>query len=303
MRPTLGLIGLCLIMLCQHSGPAFAQDRDMRPILDRLDRLERDLNQVQRQVYRSQVGGGPAPVLPPAGDSNGTADLSIRMDQLEDQMRRLNGRVEEVQNGLTQLGTRLDKKQADDEVRFQQLEGHGGGGAASAEAMPAPTHGAGEMDRAPSGSGQLVGPPPGAVVAGQAAAGAQLPQGSAADQYAYAFGLVRQQDFRNAELALKAFLKAHPSDPLAGNAQFWLGQTYFVRSDYAAAAAAFAEGYQKFPQGQKASEDLLKLGISLGNLGRKQDACASFARLDRDFPRLEQSLKDTEVQEKKKAGC
>ena len=136
-----------------------------------------------------------------------------------------------------------------------------------------------------------------------AAPGGGLPQGSAQEQYSYAFGLVRQQDFKNAEVALKAFLQKHPNDPLAGNAQFWLGQTYFVRGDNAAAAAAFAEGYQKYPQGPKASEDLLKLGIALGNQGRKADACATFARLDRDFPRLEQSLKETEVQEKRHAGC
>ncbi|HVJ53884.1 MAG TPA: tol-pal system protein YbgF [Aliidongia sp.] len=277
--------------------------QDIRPILDRLDRLERDLNQVQRQVYRSQVGGGPAPVVPPSVDNGASVDVSIRMDQLEEQMRRLTGQLEEIQNNITQLGTRLDKKQADDEVRFQALEGHGGGGGQDIAAA-APSRGAADMDRPPSASGQLVGPRDGGSPSpANAGPNGGLPSGSAQEQYSYAFGLVRQQDFKNAELALKSFLQKHPSDPLAGNAQFWLGQTYFVRGDNAAAASTFAEGYQKFPQGQKASESLLKLGISLNNLGRKQDACASFARLDRDFPKLEQSIKDTEVQERRKAGC
>jgi tol-pal system protein YbgF len=301
MRQTFGLIGLCLVMFSCLSAPALAQD--MRPVLDRLDRLERDLNQVQRQVYRAQVGGGSAPVLPPTGDAGGSVDVSIRMDQLEEQMRRLTGQLEEIQNNITQLGTRLDKKQADDEVRFQQLEGHGGGGgAAIADAGPPQHGGAGDMDRAAPGPASLA-PSAGGGAAASAPGGGTLPQGSAQEQYGYAFGLVRQQDFKNAELALKSFLQKHPNDPLAGNAQFWLGQTYFVRGDNAAAAAAFAEGYQKYPQGPKASEDLLKLGISLNNQGRKPDACAIFSRLDRDFPRLEQSLKDSEIQEKKRAGC
>ncbi len=303
------LIGLSLVAIVLPVQPVRAQSQDMRPILERLDRLERDLNQVQRQVYRSQVGGGPAPVLPPSGDTNNAVDVSIRMDQLEEQMRRLTGRLEELQNGVSQLGTRLDKMQADNEVRFQQLEDHGSGSApevASAGAAGA-RGGAADMERPAPGPAALVVPPGNRAAAAAALNGGPsanvLPQGSAQEQYSYAFGLVRQQDFKNAEVALKEFLQKHPTDPLAGNAQFWLGQTYFVRGDNAAAAAEFAKGYEKYPQGPKASEALLKLGISLNNQGNKQGACASFARLDRDFPKLEQSLKDTETQEKRRAGC
>jgi tol-pal system protein YbgF len=132
---------------------------------------------------------------------------------------------------------------------------------------------------------------------------AGLPNGSALDQYNYAFGLLRESDYPGAESALKAFLQKHPTDPLAANAQYWLGETYFKRDDYQKAASAFAEGYQKNPQGPKAPDNLLKMGISLGNLNKKQEACFSFARLERDFPQMAPVIKDREISEKKKIGC
>jgi tol-pal system protein YbgF len=296
MRKTrFDLIGLCLVALPLFAGTAFAQDRDIRPVLDRLDRLERDLNQVQRQVYRNQVGGAPAPITPGV-DGNAAIDVQNRMDQLEGQMRALTGQLEEIQYGISQLAGRFDKTQSDNDVRFQQIEGHG------ATASKA-NGGAGNMDQPASAAGNLS-PPAGAAPAQAAAAGTGLlPSGSAQDQYNYAFGLLRQADYKNAEAAFKAFLQKHPTDPLAANAQYWLGETFFVRGDFSAATAAFAEGYQKYPQGPKASADLLKLGMSLGNQGRTKDACFSFARLERDFPKMEPSIKDTETQEKKKLGC
>ena len=89
-----------------------------------------------------------------------------------------------------------------------------------------------------------------------------------------------------------AFVQRYPNDPLAGNAQYWLGETYYVRKDYENAATAFAEGYQKYPESGKAADNLLKLGMSLGNLGKKSEACSAFARLDRDFPTAPANVKD-----------
>ena len=76
-----------------------------------------------------------------------------------------------------------------------------------------------------------------------------------------------------------------------------------MRGDFQEAAKAFAEGYQKYPQGAKAPDNLLKMGMSLGNSGHKQDACFSFARLERDFPQMPPIIKDREVSEKKRIGC
>src|SRR5262249_54094221 len=82
-----------------------------------------------------------------------------------------------------------------------------------------------------------------------------------------------------AEAALRAFVAQHPNDPLAGNAQYWLGETYYVRKDYRQAAVAFAEGYQKYPTNSKAPDNLLKLGLALAQIGEKADACEALSQL------------------------
>jgi tol-pal system protein YbgF len=166
------------------------------------------------------------------------------------------------------------------------------------------------MDEAPSTGGTLAAPgdePPDSsdrsLNDSAPATPSGLPSGTAQEQYNYAFGQLRQADYKGAEASFKLFIQKHGSDPLAANAQYWLGETYFVRGDYAAASSAFADGYQKYPQGPKAPDNLLKLGISLGNQGRKQDACFAFARLERDFPTAGPAVKDRLASEKKHYGC
>lgn len=285
-RYYLVILGLSLAWL--SSGAAVAEDRDLRPMLDRLDRLERDLNQVQRQIYRRDgTGATPTPSVGTKGEA-GALDLQIRIDQLESQIRTLTGQVEELQYSISKVASRLDKSQADAEIRFQQLE----------KVQAAPPQAA---QTAPGKPGKLEGPTqPQAVPSG---AEGVLPQGSTQEQYNFAFGLLSKQDYKGAEIAFRSFLQKHPTDDLSANAQYWLGESYFARDDFKSAVAAFAEGYQKYPKGPKAADNLLKLGISLGKEGRKQDACFSFARLERDFPNLPREVKEREAREKQRLGC
>ena len=131
--------------------------------------------------------------------------------------------------------------------------------------------------------------------------GGTLPSGSASEQYNTAFGLLKQADYPAAEEALRTFVQQHPNDPLAGNAQYWLGETYFARGKYADAASAFAEGYKRYPKGPKAADDLLKLGMSLGRANQKQNACVALIQLDHDFPHAGQPGQGPGGAEKKAA--
>jgi tol-pal system protein YbgF len=244
-------------------------------------------------------------------------NYEVRISNLEDQVRDLNGRIEELNNTISQLKTQLDRAQSDNDVRFNQLQG----GAPAAGTGPSdqqatnvplppqskPPQGAGaDPSQAPSRSGNL-----GTLAAGGApqpqqqvaAAGGGLPPGNAQDQYNYAMGLLTQANYPAAEQAMKAFVDRYPKDPLAGNAQYWLGETYYVRKDYANSATAFAQGYEKYPKGPKAADDLLKLGMSLTALNQKADACKAYARLGRDFSPPPQSIKDRLTAERQRAGC
>jgi tol-pal system protein YbgF len=131
----------------------------------------------------------------------------------------------------------------------------------------------------------------------------QLPGNSPQEQYEYATGLLQRGAYPEAGLAFKAFVAQHPKDPLAGNAQYWLGETYYAQSDYKSAAIAFAEGYQKYPKSQKAPDNLLKLGMSLGQTGRKNDACTAFKQLASQFPNASAAIKDRASRAQQRYGC
>jgi len=312
---------------------AHSQDRAMQ---DRLDRLEKDLSMLQRQVYRS----APGPVIT-AG--SGAVDTELRMDRLETQMRELTGRVEDAANGVEQLRRRLEQINSDIDVRFSQDQVQPrSSGAANSHAA------AGIVDSNPGGTMMMRGPTPAASAASlrppndpmppgtlvlpprdpptgfgtltppgppQSAPGpanvasprppsaGALPAGSASEQYNSAFGLLKQADYPAAEEALRIFVAQHPDDPLAGSAQYWVGETYYARGRYAEAASAFAEGYKRYPKGAKAADDLLKLGMSLARANQKQNACVALAQLDRDFPSPGSAIKDRATAEKKRLGC
>lgn len=233
----------------------------------------------------------------------------MRFDQLADQMREMTGRVEELQHTVDVLRQRLDKMSTDDDTRLQALEQANGGKFASG-GNPPPTA---MNSQAPvltppprqRNGGAPTPPPNQTAMAGQppAADAGTLPNGSPQQQYDYAFGLLRDANYAAAERALRDFIRRYPDNRLSSNAQYWLGETYYVRRNFQAAAAAFAEGYQRYPKGPKAADDLLKLGSSLSMLGRRPDACRSFAQLDRDFPIAPANLKAKEVEEKRRAGC
>src|SRR5260221_6025807 len=104
------VLGAALIGALQlwSVGTVGAQDRDLRPLLDRLDRMERDMNQLQRQVYRGgSTSGAPVPVAPADG---GTAvNLELRVDQIETQMRTLTGSPQEGNYSIDHLKRPLDQ--------------------------------------------------------------------------------------------------------------------------------------------------------------------------------------------------
>ncbi|MGE0118242.1 MAG: tol-pal system protein YbgF [Dongiaceae bacterium] len=137
-----------------------------------------------------------------------------------------------------------------------------------------------------------------------AATGPYVLEGATADeQYQYAFDLLRQNKYGDAEQALRTFVDQYPEHPLAGNASYWLGETFYVRQDYDNAALTFAEGFQKYPQGGKAPDSLLKLGMSLAALGETGDACKAFGELAARYPKASEGIKQRAAREQSKNGC
>jgi tol-pal system protein YbgF len=121
--------------------------------------------------------------------------------------------------------------------------------------------------------------------------------------YETAYGYLLQRDYGAAEAAFDDFLRRHPSDSLSGNAQYWLGESHFVRGQYKAAAASFLKGYQSYADGAKAPDSLLKLAMSLDRLGQKDAACSSYGELATKFPNAPASVKSRAQSERQRVGC
>ena len=118
-----------------------------------------------------------------------------------------------------------------------------------------------------------------------------------------AYGALNRREYSVAETYFQQFLDEYPSDPLAGSAQYWLGETAFVSGEYKTAADRFLKTFTNFPTNERAPEALLKLAISLRRLGNNPDACATFAELATRYPRAPQQVMQRADAEKKRANC
>lgn len=360
--------GLAVLLagLSVFAPGARAQNPDnMRVMLDRMQRLERDIRTLNLQLSR----GTPPPVQAPAQPSSAAASaaggiganspalarLNVRLSALEGDLRSATGAMEDLGFQLGQFRQRLDQLVSDIDYRLGVLEGRAPGASragpvkkprpprlSAAPAPPpvqkiipgqqggsfaAPPSNLGTVSqtsvaaiKAPTGSpavkpppqsaspsapkSAVLAPPPAAQPApAPASAPSLLPEGTSKEQYNYAFGLLRQANYDKAELALQEFVRLHPKEALASNARYWLGETYYVRSAFVQAADVFLEGYKTDPKGPKASDSLLKLGMSLGGLDKKREACATFDKLIKDFPDISAGVKSTLKREKQKNGC
>ena len=365
-----GTLVAVLVLGVALSTSVGAQKIDgLRVVLDRMERLERDIRTLNLSLSRGRSvtppvsGAKPVPAVPKAGPRGATADwegnpglprMEVRLSALENDLRSATGSMEQFGFQIREIGKRLDKLVIDMDYRLSVLEGRTQGqpGAVSGARTAAP----------PRLSAAPVPPPVQKIIPGQAggfaippttlgtisqnpqsvvtppaaqkrpgqkpapaaaktapaarAAPAQpapaptasaativLPPGTAKAQYNYAFGLLRQANYDKAELALQEFVKLHPKEALASNARYWLGETFYVRAAYVQAAEVFLEGFQADPKGPKASDSLLKLGMSLGGLDKKREACAAFDKLLKDFPDAPVGVKNTVIREKQKNGC
>ena len=153
------------------------------------------------------------------------------------------------------------------------------------------------------GQGQQDGSGEGAGGQQAASVNVELPDGSPKERYDFAFGLLRQADYAKAEQALSKFLDAHPEHELAGNAKYWLGEAFYVRGNYERAAVTFAEGFQTYPESQKAPDNLLKLGMSLAQIDRTEDACGIFAELQSRYPDAKNNILQRAQREQDRLDC
>jgi tol-pal system protein YbgF len=300
------VVGLfaALPALCfaQESAPQAAAGDSVGARLGRLEDKVRDL-QVMVGTLESLLRAKPGTVLPqeaPAIAQDGS--LGPRIDALETQITALTNQIEQMGKEMRALETKVSAAPmppAPPPIAEPPPERQGEPPAPSADAGPwAPTESAGEpasddlaalLEREATSEPQNL--------------AATAPGGDAQTLYQQGYGALLQKDYAGAEAAFRQLVDAYPDDPLAANAQYWLGESYYVRGQYKNAADAFLKGYKKYKSGDKAPDTLLKLGMALAELGQKEAACSTLDELKTKYPKAPEHIGDEAQAWRKKAGC
>jgi tol-pal system protein YbgF len=249
-------------------------------------------------------------VTPPAAAQGGYA-LEQRFQDMERLITQLTGQVERLQNQVQQLQQQLERQQSDYEYRLEQLEGGRGGrrappapkpapaprGDATPPALPGSLSPSQQADVRPLGSTPSSGAPP-TIAAAPPAAGSTPEQ-----TYNSALAAMRGGDYADAERGFRDFLARHPRHQLAANAQYWLGETYYVRKDYQSAATAFATGFRNYRNSSVGPDNLLKLGMALHASGKSADACTVYGQFNQVYPKASDALKRRIAAERQRSRC
>ena len=131
----------------------------------------------------------------------------------------------------------------------------------------------------------------------------EIKNGSDKDAYEAAYALLKTGDYDRAEQAFLKFMADYPTSTYLGNANYWLGESYYARGQYAEAAGLFADGFTKYKDNTKAPDNMLKLGLTMKQLGKKSEACTAFKGLTNEFPKANEALKKRASDEAKALKC
>lgn len=221
-----------------------------------IEALREDILILQRQAYREKGTS-----LNPTS----AQDMAIRMGEFDETLRQAVGKMDEMDFKIRKLNERLDVINKDIDIRLKMIE---------------------EKGAAPSAAA------PKALVAAKADKPAEATTKTAEMVYQEGLDAIKANDNDKAIERFNIILNKFASHKLAGNAQYWLGEAYYAKKDYAKAAIAFAKGYEKYKAGAKGADNILKLGMSMRELGKTEEACTAFLNLPKEFPKAEAPLKN-----------
>ena len=306
-------VSLIFTLIIFTSYRVHAQDTEL--ILQELQILQKDIKTLEKAVY-SQPGTGMSSGKASNSNDDVLTQHLLKLSDLEEQFKILTNSFEEVSFKLDKLSSRITKVQADNQLRFQELERSGldqGTSTVSSGIIKLP--GSGEAQDLGGVSDSDIASleqvqktqsveSVGTVVTETAQRTEKiLPETSPEEQYKFAISFLKVGDYETAEFALREFVDVNSNHDLAGNAQFWYGETFRIRQLYQDAATAYLDGYQKYPKSKKAPRNLLELGVMMVQLGEKTQGCKMILGVKKQYPTASQSVIQRAEYNKKKFGC
>ena len=304
---------LVFTLISFYSFKVYAED--IQIILEELQTLQRDIKTLEKAVYSQDVKTTFDNEDLSSGDNDVLTKHLLKLSELEEQFKILTNSFEEINFKLDKLSNRITKVQTDNQMRFQDLEsgtvkntkkkklpGSGEaqdlGQALEIKEEESDTASAEQIQQTQSVESV-------STVVTETAERTEkiLPNETPEKQYDFAVSFIKVGDYETAELALREFVDIHPDHKLAGNAQYWYGETFRVRQLYQDAATAYLKGYQKYPKSSKAPVNLLKLGVMLVQNGEKEQGCSMILGVKVQYPKAKQSVIQKAEYEKKKFNC
>jgi len=288
-------------------------------IYDILSVMQKDLKTLEKAVY----SGNSFSTIQSSGSDLSEDTLTrhlLKLSDIEQQFQELTNKFEEINFKIDKLSSRISKNQADSQLRFQDLEKAMFSGQLqstdivsnqSEKQLPGSSEAQdlGRISDEDLENTQIVQSTQslestGTVVTEKYISEEKiLPEGTLKEQYDFALSFVKVGDYETAEIALKEFVDTNDKDELAGSAQYWYAETFRIRQLYQDAATAYLDGYQKYPNSSKAPVNLLKLGVSLVQIGEKDQGCSMITGVSKQYPKASQSVLQKAKYEEKKFDC
>jgi len=308
---------LLLIPITFFNSITIAEDEEvyLQAISDQIQVITKDLKTLEKAVYQKSDIASSTTLNSIKSDGLNEEIMTkhlLKLNEIENQFRELTNKFEEVNFKLDKLSTRVTKIQSDTQLRFSDLEE--GTSIASKEkkvALPGSTK---PQDFGAAPGYQTTNLPKEQSINSIESAqtiiteepekkNSLLPNKPAEEQYEFAVSFMKIGDYETAEFALKEFIEKNKDHDLAGSAQYWYGETFRIRQLYSDAATAYLDGYQNYPKSKKAPDNLLKLGITMVQLGEKDQGCKMISGLKKEYPKASKSVLQKAQYEQKKFKC
>ena len=303
----------------------FSTYADNHDVYETLKQIQKDIETLEKAVYSS------ATISDISEGSNNLNDNSedvltrhlLKLSEIENQFQQLTNRFEEINFKLDKLSNRISKVQADNQLRFQDIETNMFKDSKDEKKITKKTKDPEEEILPGSSQPQDLGSisykdtatnqttqqtqsieTTATIVTETFQAEEKiLPNDSPDKQYKFATSFLKVGDYSTAERAFREFVNTNPEHDLAGNAQYWYAETFRIRQLYTDAASAYLEGYQKYPKGEKAPINLLKLGVSMVQIGEKDQGCKMINGVEKQYPKASQSVIQKAKYESQKFEC
>ena len=310
-----------LALFILFSNITLADNHNLNEVLEL---IQKDLKTLEKAVYSGSINT--SSLSNQENFDQSSEDVLTRhllkLSDIENQFQELTNKFEEINFKLDKLSNRLSKVQADNQVRFQEVENALSSGEVNQKLTSRPKE---TVEKVLPGSSQpqdlgsisykdnedqnttqqiqSIETTSSIVTETFQAEQTILPDDIPKKQYEFATSFLKVGDYNTAERAFREFVLANPENALAGNAQYWYAETFRIRQLYTDAASAYLEGYQKYPKGEKAPINLLKLGVSMVQIGEKEQGCKMIEGVAKQYPKANQSVLQKAKYESKKFEC